>query len=35
VLSKWDIWLEVSETEATEEELQERLEFLDEAMSRL
>ncbi|MDR2180954.1 MAG: hypothetical protein LBP21_11670 [Synergistaceae bacterium] len=35
VLSEWDEWLEVSEGGATEEELQERLESLATAMSRL
>jgi hypothetical protein len=35
VLSEWDEWLEVSESEGTEEELQECLETLAEAMSCL
>jgi hypothetical protein len=35
VLSEWGEWLEVSDGEATEEELQERLEYLAAAMGRL
>jgi hypothetical protein len=35
VLSEWDEWLEVSEGQATEEELQERLESLATAISNL
>ena len=35
MLSEWGEWLEISEGGATEEELQERLESLAAAMSRL
>jgi small-conductance mechanosensitive channel len=35
VLSEWNDWLEISEGGATEEELQERLEYLAAAMSHL